>query len=87
MKFVNQTSKTLEIDESEAGHHESESLRFVEFAVQFVREIRKIRLHISPVEPTAQHHQQSDALDHPSNLSTHTCTSHLDNPAPRDGGP
>ncbi len=49
VKFVNQTSKTLEIDESEARHHESESLRFVEFAVQFVREIRKIRLQISPV--------------------------------------
>lgn len=46
---MNQTSKTLEIDESEARHHESESLRFVEFAVQFVREIRKIRLQISPV--------------------------------------
>ena len=39
MKFENQTSKSLEIDESEARHHESESLRFVEFAVQFVREI------------------------------------------------
>ena len=48
VKFVNQTSQTLEIDESEAAHHESESLRFVEFAVQFVREIRKIRLQISP---------------------------------------
>jgi hypothetical protein len=46
---VNQTSKTLEIEEAEAGHHESESLRFVEFAVQSVREIRKIRLQISPV--------------------------------------
>ena len=50
VKFVNQTSKTLEIDESEAGHHESESLRFVEFAVQFVREVHKIRFQISPVD-------------------------------------
>ena len=46
---MNQTSKTLEIDESGTGHHESESLRFVEFAVQFVREIHKVRLQTSPV--------------------------------------
>jgi hypothetical protein len=50
--FVNQTSKTVEINESEAGYHESENLRFVEFVIQFVREIRKIRLQISPVPTT-----------------------------------
>jgi hypothetical protein len=47
---VNQTRKTLETDESEARDLESENLKFVEFAVQFVREIRKIRLQISPVQ-------------------------------------
>ena len=51
IKFVNQTRKTLETDESEARDLESENLKFVEFGVQFVRKIRKIRLQISGVVP------------------------------------
>ena len=46
---MNQTRKTLETDKLEARDLESEGLKFVQFEVQFVRKIRKIRLQISGV--------------------------------------